>query len=135
MAGLRWRGSWTAAPGGVASINSGEKFLPPPLSFVFFRSQWLSVLGLVLVFRFRFPSFWFASVLPSLSSFGSLLLTISVFFSFFRVPFLFCFFSLFIENKTEQVRLSCVPSITQRLVGHWGEFGGGGGEERERRDV
>ena len=25
-----------------------------------------------------------------------------------------------------------MPSITQRLVGHWGEFGGGGGEERER---
>ena len=24
-----------------------------------------------------------------------------------------------------------VPSITQRLVGHWGEFGGGGGEERD----
>ena len=53
------------------------------------------------------------------------------------VPFFFfllcpVFLFLFIENKTEQVRLSCVPSITQRLVGHWGEFGGGGGEERER---
>ena len=83
-----------------------------------------------MVFRFRFPSFWFASVLPSLSSFGSLLLTASVFF-FSSGPLLFCFFFLFIENKTEQVRLSCVPSITQRLVGHWGEFGGGGGEERD----
>ena len=34
---LRWRGSWAAAPGGVAVVpNGGEKFLPLPLSFFFF---------------------------------------------------------------------------------------------------
>ena len=115
LAGLWWRGSWTA-----------------PLSFVFFSF----LVAVCSRFGFGFlvsVSFFLVGFCSSLSLRVALSLSLSLGVS--RVLLLFCFFFLFIENKTEQVRLSCVPSITQRLVGHWGEFGGSGGEERERRDV
>ena len=74
LTGLRWRGSWMAVPGGVAAVsNSDEQFFFLPSPSVFFRSQWLSILDLVLFFWFRFPSSRFVSVLLSL--FGSLSLS------------------------------------------------------------
>ena len=96
LAGLKtvacWRGYGGVARGrrlraALLLLTVAKKFFLLPYPSFFFRSQWLSVLGLVLVSRFRFPSFWFAYVLPSLSSFGSLLLTVSVFFLFFFPPF------------------------------------------------
>ena len=108
---LRWRGSWAASPGGV---NGGEKFLPLPLFS--FRSQWLSPL------RFGFLVFGFG-LLFSVYCYSPLYFIRS--FSLFGLP-------IYRKKNMEQVCFSCVPSITQRLVGHWGEFGGGGGEERER---
>ena len=128
----RWCGSCTEVPGGGAAAPSlfGVRFslsLRPPLSllpsvfFFFFYFQFSSSIP----FSFSRACSLFSSLLGSLSLYSS---RGPLFSSSFCPVFLF----LFIENKTEQVRLSCVPSITQRLVGHWGEFGGGGGEERER---
>ena len=128
----RWWGSCTEVPGGGAAAPSlfGVRFslsLRPPLSllpsvfFFFFYFQFSSSIP----FSFSRACSLFSSLLGSLSLYSS---RGPLFSSSFCPVFLF----LFIENKTEQVRLSCVPSITQRLVGHWGEFGGGGGEERER---
>ena len=100
--------------------------LPFPLFFSF--SLALSV-SLGFSFRFQFPSFWFVYVLPSLSCVISLYLYLRVFFfSLLR------YFSLFIENKTEQVRLLLVRLQSRNGWSAIDAFGGGGGEERERRD-
>ena len=98
--------------------------LPFPLFFSFsvYQSRF------AFCFRFRFPSFWFVFVLPSLSIFGSF------FFSLFS-PSPSSVFSIYRQQNGAGMPFVSAPSITQRLVGHWGEFDGGGGEERERRDV
>ena len=111
-------------------------FLSLPLSLRFF-SQFSSgsssvlfffvlsgfiCLGLLSVLGFGFlPSGLFLFSLLSLSS--------GLFFSF-----LLRYFSLFIEHKTEQVRLSLVRLQSRNGWSAIDAFGGGGGEERERRD-
>ena len=98
LAGLRWRGSWTAAPGGVAAVsNSGEKFLlPPSPSFCFlFSVAVCSRFG--FGFWFRFPSSRFVSVLLSLSGLTSLLPLSSGLLLFF-----FLFSALFLPIYRKQ---------------------------------
>ena len=79
--------------------------LPFPLFFSF-RSLYLS--RFAFCFRFWFPSFWFASVLPSLSIFRSL-------FFFSSALFL----SIYRTQNGAGTTFVSAPSITQRLVGHW----------------
>ena len=100
-----------AVPGGVAAVsNSDEQFFFLPSPSVFFRSQWLPILGSVLVL-FRFPSSWFVSVLLSL--FGSLFLSFSlrVFRPFFTPP-LFGFFFFIYRGSTGGGTMVSAPSIT-----------------------
>ena len=126
---LRWRGSWTAAPGGVAAVsNSGEKFFFLPSPSVFFRSQWLSVLDLVLVFWFRFPSSRFVSVLLSL--FGSLSLSPSLLGSLGSLLSLRFFFFIYRGSTGGGPWLVRLQSRNGwSAIDAFG--GGGGGEERD----
>ena len=125
------RGRWLRAALLLFLTVAKNFFLLPSPSFFFFCSQWLSVLGLVLVFWFRFPSSRFVSVLLSLSCLISLLPLSSGLLS----PLLLHYFSLFIEQKTEQVRLLLVRLQSRNGWSAIDAFGGGGGQERERRDV
>ena len=109
LAGLRWRGSWTAAPDGVAVlVDGGERF---PLSPVFFRSRCSSL-------RQSFPStvsvslcFRFVCALPL--SFARSFSSPSIFGS----PSLLRSLSIYREEKETGVPFASAPSITQRLVG------------------
>ena len=89
---LRWRGSRTVAPGGVAVVANGdEKLLPLPLFPVCFLwlSQWLPLPRFVFGFRFRFLCFWFVTAFPSVSFVLSLLPLLGSLFSFFLPVSLF----------------------------------------------
>ena len=118
--------------GGPGRRRCGEKFLPLPPFFLPFSVASVWFFG----FRFRFICFRFIATLPSISFVLSLssVSSLSPVSPPKKSSLLSPSVSPFIEKNMEQVCFSCVPSITQRLVGHWGEFGGGGGEERETRE-
>ena len=136
LAGLRWRGSWTAAPGGIAAVSNNEKFffLPSPSFFFFVLS------GCIFLVRFWFL-FCFGFLLLGLFLFFSLSsgrsLSLSLFGSlgFFFSPLSLRVLSIYRKRNGAGMTFASAPSITQRLVGLWGEFGGGGGEERDAGEI
>ena len=123
MVALRWRGSWMAAALRLFGLLS----LSLPFSLFRFCFSFSSF----FFFCFRF---WFQYSLLSLPCVLSLSLRspLSPSVSPKKIrPSLSFGLPIYRKKNMEQVCFSCVPSITQRLVGHWGEFGGGGGEERD----
>ena len=112
-------------------LTVAKNFFLLPFSLLFFVLSSFICLGLlsVLGFGFLLSGLFLFSPLSCVIS----LLSLSSGLSFFsaRLPLRS---SLFIENKTEQVCLLLVHLQSRNGWSAIGAFGGGGGEERERRD-